>query len=372
MNVEIYRFSFVDLFPYIFLLSLSFWASSYKIKGVNSDSFICWLLIIFSAIRFGIGYDYFAYRMLILGESADHSWERIEPLARSIMELARSIHYQCFFIITSFLVIYPIYFVSKKYSKNASMSLILYILFPIFFLESMSIVRNAVAYSIVFLAFHFFLEKKYIQALILFCCSIGFHTSSLIGLFLLLIYYFRKGVFFNIILYLLSIGVSSFFLSAILDANSDFPALKIVINYALAGQVGAGNTMMILINIIGITNILLWKKLEKIDERNRLWLNIINFGVVLWNVFGFEGTLRLRLSSFFLLFLILLLPSYCYLCGYKYQKISRQLLYFLFVLVFCSSFYINISSHLKEGGKMSFLPYQTIFYNREYPLYVNP
>lgn len=372
MSIEIYRFSFFDLLPYISLLALIFWASSCKIKGVSSASFICWLLIFFSSIRFGIGYDYYAYRTLILGESADYSWERIELLARALMEIARIIHYQLFFIATSFLVIYPIYFVSKKYSINAAMSLVLYILFPIFFLESMSIVRNAVAYSFVFLAFYFYLEKKYFWALIFFSCSVGFHTSSLIGLFLLVMYYFRRGVVFNVILYLLSISVSSLFLSFFLNIASDFPALKIVAKYALAGQVGAGDTMMILINIIGISNLLLWRKLEKVDVQNRLWLNIVNFGIVLWNVFGFEGTLRLRLSSFFLLFLILLVPSCVYLVSYKYQKLLRQLLYSFFFLVFCSSFYINILSHLKEGGKMSFLPYQTIFYKREYPLYVNP
>lgn len=369
--MEIYRFSILDLLPYFLLINLLFFLTNNKVKGLESAAGICWALIFFSAIRVGTGYDYYAYKNLILGNVEDYTLERIEPLAKALMEFSAYFHYQLFYVITSFLVIYPLYSVVKKYSKDPALSLAIYILFPIFFIESMSIIRNSVAYTFVFIAFISYIERRYWIALIIFACAIGFHISALIGLLLLPIYHFGQGRTLNWLLWGVSLGASSILLNIISAISSNVPSLEVVARYMLKGDLGAGDTMMILINIIGLTNLIFWYKLSKVDEHNILWLRIINIGVALWNVFGFEGTLRLRLSSFFLIFMIILLPSYVYIVQNSYRRLTKQIICIFFLLVFSSSFYINIKSHLNTGDKMSFLPYQSIFYSIRYLQYEN-
>lgn len=102
----------------------------------------------------------------------------------------------------------------------------------------------------------------------------------------------------------------------------------------------------------------------------KLLLNIVNCGVVLWNLFAFEGTLRLRLSSYFLIFSIILLPNYFYLWGKKYYQLSRQVVTSFFIILFIASFYINISNYIKRNDRMSYFPYQTIFYYKDYMNYL--
>lgn len=369
--MEIYRFSILDLLPYFILLLSLFFLVNNKVKGMDSSTGVCWILIFFSSIRVGTGYDYYAYKRLIQGEVMDFTLDRIEPLAKLVMDFSGFIHYQLFYVITSFLIIFPLYKVVQKYSKDPALSLAIYILFPVFFIESMSIIRNAVAFTLVFAAFISFIDKKYLYALVLFITAIGFHISALVAILLLPIYYLKRDNIFNWILYIISLGLSSVVMTILVALTPSLPLLEVVTSYVLKGDLGAGDTMMILLNFIGLINLIFWNKLKAVDNRNILWLNIVNWGIVLWNVFGFEGTLRLRLSLFFLIFMIILLPSYIYIVGSRYQKLVKEVICLFFLLIFSSSFYINIESHLRTGDKISFLPYQSVFYNVRYSLYEN-
>ena len=366
-----YSFSFLDLFPYLLLVIICFYIGFHKFKNVDSGKLICIVVIVFSAIRVGIGYDYYGYMNLILKNAPDYSIEKVEFFAKLLMEFSYWTHYQLFFVITSFLTLYPLYLVSKKYSENVNLSLIIYLLFPIFFLESLSIIRNAVAYTFIFWAFYYFLQHKYLLYTIISVIAIGFHISACIGLLLPLVYLFQCQKKWNILFYIFSLFSSSILMALLSNISSTFPFLESVEYYVNNGYIGSGNTMKIVINMIAIFNLFFWRELESRSEKSKLWLNITNFGAIIWNLFSFEGTLCLRLSSFFLLFLILLLPSYLYIFKRKYRQVISFLFCTFFILLFSSSFYINIFAHMKTGCKMSALPYQTIFYSVEYPLYVN-
>ena len=83
-----YSFSFLDLFPYLLLVIICFYIGFHKLKNVDSGKLICIVVIVFSAIRVGIGYDYYGYMNLILKNVPDYSIERIEPLAKLLDTLS--------------------------------------------------------------------------------------------------------------------------------------------------------------------------------------------------------------------------------------------------------------------------------------------
>ena len=95
------------------------------------------------------------------------------------------------------------------------------------------------------------------------------------------------------------------------NISSTFPFLESVEYYVNNGYIGSGNTMKIVINMIAIFNLFFWRELESRSEKSKLWLNITNFGAIIWNLFSFEGTLCLRLSSLFLFYFVHFL--FCFL-----------------------------------------------------------
>ena len=365
-----YVFSWLDLFPYFFLTLLILVLSKFKFRYINNTYCIYFVLLIFACLRYGIGYDYYNYKKVVLGEMPDFVFDKMEPLAKLFVNVASTIHYQVFFILFALVTLYPLYISVVKKSINPSFSLMLYFLFPIFYLESLSIVRNAAAYSLVLLAFVFFLEHKRVKYFLLMTLAICLHKSAFVGFLLLPICYFQFGRKVNFVIYLLSFFLSAWMLFFLTTKVDSLSILKSVSNYALNGAVGAGNTMMIIINLLGILNFIFWKKLEIVNRDGKLLLNIVNCGVVLWNLFAFEGTLRLRLSSYFLIFSIILLPNYFYLWGKKYYQLSRQVVTSFFIILFIASFYINISNYIKRNDRMSYFPYQTIFYYKDYMNYL--
>lgn len=362
----IYKFQWMDLFPYLLLVLVCILFSFSKYKKRDCSTLIFVTLFLFSSLRWQTGYDYGNYLESILSPGSE---EKFEILVQWLISFSRKTHYQFFFIITAFLTLFPIYRLSKKYSLDPSLSLVVYLLFPIFHLESLSIIRNAVAFSLVTWALDEYLERSYIKAVLFYILAIGFHTSAIIAILLVIIEKIKlsRGVVISI--YITSFFVSPIILSAVSSIQSDFALFVKISNYALNGKVGAGDTMAILINCLGIFSLFYWKTLEKLGPYNYLWLLYCMFGVIFWNCFGFEGTLRLRISSFFLVYLILLLPSF----KYVFKRISpsqmKSILTLFLLVVYMASFYININGHLKDLSKMSFLPYQTVFTKVEYTQY---
>lgn len=362
----IYKFQWIDLFPYLLLVLLCISLSYLKYRKRDCSTLIFVALFLFSSLRYQTGYDYGNYLETILAQDGE---EKFEILVRWLISFSRTTHYQFFFIITSFLTLYPIYRLSKKYSLDPSLSLIVYLLFPIFYLESLSIIRNAVAFSFITYALDEYLERSYVKAILFYILAIGFHTSAILGILLVVIERIKLSRGLLILIYITSFFVSPIILSAVSSIQSDFGLFIKISNYAINGKVGAGATMAILINCIGVLSLVYWKRLEKLGRYNYLWLVYVMFGVIFWNCFGFEGTLRLRISSFFLIYLILLLPSF----KYVFKRIShiqmKGILTLFLLVVFMASFYININGHLKDLSKMSFLPYQTVLNRVEYTQY---
>ena len=356
----------MDLFPYILLIicCIIFGFSKYKTK--DNSLYIYFLILFFSAFRYQTGYDYGNYLETILLEGKE---EKFEIIVQWIIRLSRATHFQVFFSLTSFLVLYPIYKLSKKYSVDPSLTLIVYILFPVFFLESLSIIRNAVAISLTLLAIDKYIEKSYLKAFIFYICAIGFHLSAIVAIILLILYRLKLSRNILVVLYFFSFLISPVILKIISSFHSEAGLLFKLSNYAANGKIGAGASMAILINAIGIMCLVFWNRIENLNNNNKLWLMYSMVGVICWNSFSFEGTLRLRISSYFLIFLILVIPSFKYMFRKIPPRVMKVTLVVCLLFVFMTSFYININGHMKDLSKMSVLPYQTVFNRVEYSQY---
>lgn len=355
-----YSFSFFDLFPYIIFLIICLGLYEFK----KNTRLITITLFLFMALRVGVGYDYYAYKALILKQVPDYALDRIEPLSRFLMDIAYNTHYQIFFIISSFIIVFFIYRTSIKLSEDPSFSIIVYILFPLFFLEHLSIVRNGMAIILVLYSLTHLIKKYYISFLFYIIIASLFHKSALIALFFIPAIKLENKKW-NICFFILSFFIGRFLINIIISSSNIY--MEAIQAYILNGHLDGGSIMTILINIIGIINLLKWHQVE-VYGKNVYLLSIINWGVCIFNMFSVEATLSFRLSSYFLIFEIIMFPTYIKSTPLYYRSIIKGISKVFLLLIFISSFAINISSNLtsKVKTKLSALPYQTIFYYRDY------
>lgn len=364
-----YKFQLIDLIPYllmVLILTTIIWSGG----NPKKKAWYCFIIMfIFAAIRYGIGYDYFGYMKLVLHQGADYSLERIEPLSRALIEVGYATHYQVFFVIGSFLTLFPVYKACIKLSINPAYSLIIYFLFPNYYLESFSIVRNAIAYSIVLYSFVLLVQKKRILSVLMIAIACCFHKSAAIGLLIYCIYYIRTGIKIQVIIYLFSFIISDMMMRLSAEFSAILPLLSGLEHYAEQARSGGGS-MTYIINALCVFNFIIWGRLTKLNPINSMYLAMFNLGGCLWNIFlPVDSTIALRLSSFFQIFIIFIVPQYKYVVRPKFRQITGLCSYSFFIFLFLSYFYINVNAYLSKPERMSCIPYQTVFFHTDYSNY---
>lgn len=365
--MEHYSFSLLDILPYYFVVALFYYYMNKKTTP-QKRAFCCFLLLfVFSAIRYGIGYDYYIYKAWATHEIVS---DRLELFSKYLLSVAYDSHYQVFFAVSAFLTLYPLYRAFINQSINPSLSLLIYYLFPLFFLGIQSSVRNGIAFSLVFYAFTLLLDggiKNKGLSVVFLICACLFHKSAYIGALIYPIFFFKHYRTVHMFFYILSFGVSYIVTNTIGAYYTQSELLDTAQHYIVDKASEGGGTMTFIVNGLGILNLLLWHYLSKIDRRLTILMGMFNIGVCIWNMFQrVDITLATRLSIFFLLALTLIVPYYEKYMTSLIKIDFKQMLHVFFIILFTSSFVINAYAFIQRGGRMSSIPYQTIFYHKDY------
>lgn len=368
-----YSFDIWGIFPFFLILFILFLI----LKSNKKEKMKCWycfvVIFLFAAVRYGIGYDYYNYRNYVLGLIPDYSYEGLEPLSRVLTDIAAFTHYQVFFVLGSFLTLFPVYLTCIKLSINPAYSLLIFFLHPSFYLNDLCIVRNAIAFSFVLYATTLLIERKMYFSFAFVVMAYLFHRSGAIGILIYPIYYIRSSRNVYLALYIISFSIS-LLVARVLGAYTGETDLFVKASgYAQLEGVQGGGSMTIIINGLCILNFITWKKLTLLGCNNAFFLKLFTFGTCVWNVFlSVNPTMAVRLSIFFLQIIILIVVYYRYLLGAQYFKFANRMTTAFFLTLFLSYFYINVSAYLKDSSeRMSNIPYQTIFYKEDYSNYVN-
>lgn len=349
--------------PYILLLYCSLIIAT-KLKFNQAYPLMICIMFIFAALRFDVGWDYMGYYDAIVMDTEEriNSFELFEYF---FVRLSQFLNFpQFFFIINSFLTLFFLSLAIKRLSINPKFSLFLYLTIPVFFLHFLSTVRYHLALSMILFAFSYLKRKQIIHFLLLAIVTLGVHESSLITIpIFLLLYYFRIGYICNVLLFVLSFFISSFFLDYILILNTNLSLLSKLIMYASNTGNDSFNVLPLIFCGINIMNFLLYAKFKKSLEHDVLeYISLYNIGCVLMNIFSFQETLSTRISRFFLVFLILLLPFYVKI----YSNVSARKVVSFFIYCGASLFYfmqLYIAAYSFANGdlKNQYIPYRLFF-----------
>lgn len=322
-----------------------------KIYGYTATFF---LIFIFCALRFDVGYDYSMYYNFIEGNIRwfDDQINRVEYLPRQLILFSNFIgFYQFFFIVTSFAITWFFYKAIKVNSKDKWLSTIVFVCFPLFFFMSLSIIRQYVAVALVFYSFKFIKQRNffYYFSIIFLCYFI--HKSSILALPI----YFLYGNFVNkkiiLLLFVLSF-FSSEFLAFFIKLTSERYGIYLG---RISGE--GGNLILIFFQVLGLFLLpLVYNFRDKEDKEFNFYLLTYYIGLFIWASLAKFGHAGIRGCLYYMSFTILLIPHLKEkIKEYKIIKEGIAIVCFLFFFI---SLYIGSKHKIKDAN----LPYQTYFF----------
>lgn len=318
---------------------------------------IAWVFILIffvEAVRFDVGYDFLSYYSAIayynpvyeLSESV-----RFGPIHFYLIKLSHNLgFYQLYFIITSFITVFFINRATSKMSEDYLLSMILFLTIPFFFLMSMNFIRQYTAVAVIMYAVSFLKENKSSRFFCLFVFAFLLHFSSIIALPIYVIY--RRLAWFSrpvvILLYILSFfsfSICSKVIGLLLPQYSHY--------LDLSQNNQGGELFQIFVSLIFIFCLFFWNRFYN-DRLIRFYFILFFVGVFIYNTFQPVGYTATRISYFYLIFLIILLPSFKKF--FKGKQFARGVAFFSIAL-----FAITLSLNSKSGTRSPNIPYQMYF-----------
>lgn len=303
----------------------------------------------FSAIRFEVGWDYrYYYETIVYGYSTNINGSK-EYATILLVNIARLLGMPNFyFAVNSFICLYFITATIKNYSYDPWLSLIFFVCFPLFYLNSLSVIRMFSALAITFYGFRYIRSKnlfKYIATVII---ASLFHKSAIVAI----MFYFAahnikmKTSKLIIILALLPL-LSNIFHRFVVRY---FPRYSIYFNPT---EIQEGTKAIVIFLIIGLVSLIFRKKIIKDDIAAGLYYNIYTLGLAIYLTFIDLGTLGHRLSLYGTIYSLLLVPKIISLFGVKNERI------FFNILVYISC--IGMFLYTIYVGAGTYIPYRTIW-----------
>lgn len=312
-------------------------------------------IILVSGTRFETGYDFYNYHVFYTHHLAD-SLEPLFKLSVQILNLF-SEDSQLMFFIYSFATILLIYFAITKMTKYKKTSLFIFLLIPGLYLNTFSIIRQGIAEAFFLLAVYYFVyENKNLKFWFFSLIAIGFHYSA--ALPVLLIYFFRKilSIKYSITIYLILLSFSIFLykinIAPILIslAPEKFDVyVEFIQNTSL---------IKILVYNLFIVVLIIFQKQYIKAKSDLILLNFLFIGVLILNVFA-DFIPVTRLSYYFFIFQIILVPKFIYSFkdnNFKVIVLFLSLLYY--ILIFLNVLYLDSIS----DSKYTMTPYQNYFF----------
>lgn len=325
----------------ILLFTLLYYSNrvlNFRICKMNFADLGFLLITLISLLRFDVGWDYVGYYEAVRDNDV-YLIRKFEPLSQLLFNIA--IYFDTPHLIFLFFGI-PTYFLIyktiKRYSISVRFSILLYLSF--FYLESFGFIRQALAVSICFWSIRYLFERRFIRFFICIVLACMFHASALIVLFAYPLY--RKISLFHLFwLIPLLFAVKQILFT--LMANWELYA-----NYLDELDEMEGGSLIRIFYILLYISLLLFKN-RSVGIRENYFLFTI--GLALSFPFLFGSHLGVRLSSYFFIYFILLIPALL-------KNIKLKCLYALAAFAF---FMLTLFMTSRDPIKSQYIPYQFIF-----------
>jgi transmembrane protein EpsG len=299
--------------------------------------FLIILLFLFSALRYGFGNDYFAYKEFHnqINLTRNNVFD-LEFLFFLLNYLIPS--FEFLIIVTSLFQIASIYFLIKNsLTKDLYLiSILIFLLNPYLFFIQLSAIRQTL--SIIFLIIStYYRTKDLILLPILFSCiAIGFHESSLI--FLPVLFFLNNSKLAPITIITCVLFFFIIFFSNIYSLLISIITPYLSLNYLSYLAIPGNSIRATLITSFGLFLHLYY--LNKIESNKRIYFKLAILSYLFY-IAAFRSGMFTRFAMFFETFTIISIPSLIkYEKRYNLKILIIMIIFGIFILRYYS-FFIN-------------------------------
>lgn len=308
------------------------------------------LISLFSGLRYGIGYDYFSYYEIIQVGNIN-----TELIPRIFIDIAHNTHFSIFFLLSALWT--TCFFILGMRKQNCNFeSVYFYVCFPTLLCASFGIVRQAMAYSVIFYLMchpNYGRIRKMLFITLAFLC----HQSSLIAIILLmpLERIGRKTLW---VLFIGGVLSGEILVKQLATLNINIPLFEIFKLY-ISEHMGGGFFLRLLIYGLTIAILINYKKLYK--KQMHIFVVYTCIGGALYATFSVNPHMAERFCTFFFSAILIFISSLR-----KSMKIPKVVFVFSLILIFGLYIYTGHVNSSKEGQwakykRSLYYPYQTIF-----------
>ena len=336
---------FISLLLFLFL----YYSNRVINIGVCKINFtdIGFLLILFlSLLRFDVGWDYAGYYNTVVEDNI-YLIRRFEPFSQIFFNIAVFFDSpQLVFILFGVPTYFFIYQTIKKYSPSPRFSLLLYFCF--FYLESFGFIRQALSVSICFWSIRFIFERKFFRFLFYVILACMFHLSAVVALLAYPLY--RKMSLFHLLWIIPLLFAVKHTLFMFLADWGLYDSYLDELNAMEGGALIRFFYILLFISLLLLRN-------KRLGEKEHFFFFTV--GLALSFPFLFGSHLGVRLSSYFFIYYILLIPALL-------KNIKLKCLYALAAFAF---FMLTLFMTSKDPIKSQYIPYQFIFEVGDNPIF---
>ncbi len=338
----------------LFFLFLSFVFFFFYLTGKKRFYILgCIILLVFSAIRFDVGWDYPMYFTLAGGKNyeayamLDFHYERMGFAIEKLLDFSNYMHNPyVFFIITSSIIVLCLAYAFFKISPRPELSLLCCFAYPHFFLDSYSTIRQWCAIAICFVALTFLFDKRKVWYVVSVLTASLFHPSAFIFFLINLIPHklFSRKMYVGIIIAVMS--YKYILIDYMLGFGGKFA-------YYISNKVGDGGAKISLMFLFFFIALFMIRKKVK-SENFSYFLNIIFVGVLMSIIFSGLGHIAFRLPIYMMMFVCFAVPLF-------YSVVKNKI---GFYWIFCLSHILMLVINLVVNDtpiKNPYVPYKTVF-----------
>ena len=311
MNIYLYLIGAILTFSIIVKFASTF--DDDKKESVIAGFGSLAIYLVLALKKYTVGIDIRGYYSEYL-KSANKEWSDVDYVyfEKGYIQLMKlfsknEVEFQYFMMFIYAVLCISLYLFIKKYSKNATLSLLIFICYQ-FFVFSVSGVRQTIAMAICMFSYSIFDRNKKFRIIIPILMTIGaiyFHKSAIVFLAVYYLSLFRKNevnIAYYILMFLASFVIRPFFLRFV---ESQFDTDKTDSVVTLGGA---------FIFLVGMA-IFVWAVPKYFTGNNLDSISIINFNgsrillVAVISYILFSGSALLRATMYLNLFLIPCVPN---------------------------------------------------------------
>ncbi|MCM3610489.1 EpsG family protein [Planococcus sp. MERTA32b] len=310
---------------------------------------LAWTVIfLFSSLRYNVGWDYKAYYATVRYNLVTNIVSNGELATIFLIDLARNLDMtNLYFFLNSLILVTLVALTVKRYSQDYWISIIFFVCFPLFFLNSLSVIRLFTALAITFYAFKFIERGQLVRYLIAVALAGMFHASA----FVAIAFYFIRNVKLDILKLVIVLFSLPFVGGLINSLVVKYSPTYAPYTEASAGQEGTKAIFVLL--LIGVAALFLRDRILENDRIANMYFNFYFVGLGIYLMFFSQGTMGHRLSLYGTFFSLLLIPKIVSL----FNLDSNRVLLKVGISLFC----IVIFLYIVNVGSDTYVPYKTIF-----------